>query len=54
MTDMVVRCLKFSQNYFLILLHQSTLQQCYYIKTPNNDLKSTKFTSKKQQQNIEI
>ena len=36
---MVLRYIKFSQSYFLILLHASTLEQCCYIKNPNNDLK---------------
>ena len=43
MVDMAVRCLKFSQTYFLILLHASTFDQCYHIKNPNNDVKSYKI-----------
>ena len=43
MVDMAVRCLKFSQTYFLILLHASTFEQYNHIKNPNNDVKSYKI-----------
>ena len=43
MLDMVVRYLKFSQNSFLILLHTSALQQGYFLKNLNNDLKYYKI-----------
>ena len=42
MLDMVLRCLTFSQTKFLISLHTSSLEHCYYIKNlknPNNDSK---------------
>ena len=56
MLDIVVRFLKFSQTNFLISLHKSTLEQCYYIKNlknPNNDLKTLQNLHLKKQ-NIAI
>ena len=40
MLDMVGRCFKFSQTDFLILLHTSTLEQCYFIKKLASNKKS--------------
>ena len=45
---MVLRCLKFSQSYFLILLHASTLEQCYS-RVPNKSAGAFNRTEEKKQ-----